>query len=455
MGGRLELQQSPHVVSGTADTRPITPAATDLSAEVARLTEEVRRVASRASKLGDVVTDLSEARSVEDVSRVVMTKGLDIVEASRGLLVLVDGERLRVLGSRGFSADFEPRLASITRDSEIPVVHAIRRGEMIWMESSDEFREKYAATNQGFEALADMQTYVAAPLIHGGEVIGAMALHFRESAALGATDRTFTLLLAQATATALHRARVYDAEQERRRHAELVAQAREDVLGVVAHDLRNPLSLIVTSTELLIEEDLEPAKRKQILEIAMRAGKQMNRLIEDLLDTVQLDSGKFSLDLADVDVSTVFRQAEETFKPLAQKRKISLTSVAPADGTCVWADSFRVSQLLGNLLGNAIKFTPEGGAVAFRATPNGREVEFDISDTGPGVPPDQIDRLFDQFWQARKSDKRGVGLGLTIAKGIVEAHGGRIWCQSVTGQGSTFSFTLPVGGSLREQVPVT
>jgi signal transduction histidine kinase len=450
----LELQQSSEVTSVTADTRPIASAATDLSAEIARLNEEVRRVASRAMKLGDVVTDLSEARSVEDVARVVLTKGMAIVEAARGLLVLVEGDRLKVLGSRGFSPGFETRLSSITRDSEIPIVHALRKGEMIWIESSEEFRDRYAAANQGFAELADMQTYVAAPLIHGGETVGAMALHFREAAALGAADRTFTLLLAQATATALYRARVYDAEQEKRRHAELVAQAREDVLGVVAHDLRNPLSLIVTSTELLLEEDLEPAKRRQILEIAMRAGKQMNRLIEDLLDTVQLDSGKFTLDLADVDVVTVFRQAEETFQPLAHKRQIHLTAVAP-DGVCVWADSFRLSQLLGNLLGNAIKFTPEGGAVTFRATQNGREVEFDVIDNGPGVPPEQINRIFDQFWQARKADKRGVGLGLTIAKGIVDAHGGRIWCQSEPGNGSTFSFTLPAGGSARQQVPVT
>jgi len=427
----------------------------DLSAEVARLNEEVRRVASRATKLGDVVTDLSGARSVEDVTRVVLSKGMAIVEAARGLLVLVDGDRLRVLGARGFSPEFESRLSSITRDSEIPIVHALRRGETIWIESAEEFRDKYEAANQGFAELADMQTYLSSPLIHGGETIGAMALHFRESAALGATDRTFTLLLAQATATALHRARSYDAEQEKRRHAELVAQAREDVLGVVAHDLRNPLSLIVTTTELLLEEDLEPAKRKQILEIAMRAGKQMNRLIGDLLDTVQLDSGKFTLDLADVEVSTVFRQAEETFLPLAHKRQIRLTSVAPAGGACVWADSFRLTQLLSNLLGNAIKFTPEGGEVTFRATPNGREVEFDVVDNGPGIPPDQIDRLFNQFWQARKADKRGVGLGLTIAKGIVDAHGGRIWCQSTPGHGSTFSFTLPVGGSARAQAPIT
>jgi signal transduction histidine kinase len=273
-----------------------------------------------------------------------------------------------------------------------------------------------------------------------------MALHFREAGALGAADRTFTLLLAQATATALHRARSYDAELEKRRHGELLAHAREDVLGVVAHDLRNPLSLIVTTTELLQEEDLDPPRRTQILDIARRAGKQMNRLIEDLLDTVQLESGRFSLVTEDVAVASIFRQAEETFRPLADKRRIRLTCMAPHESVNVRADPLRVSQVLGNLLGNALKFTPENGDVIFHAAPKGREVVFHVSDTGPGIPPEQIEHLFEQFWQARRNDKRGVGLGLTIAKGIVEAHGGKIWCESVVGGGSTFSFTLPASG---------
>jgi signal transduction histidine kinase len=110
----------------------------------------------------------------------------------------------------------------------------------------------------------------------------------------------------------------------------------------------------------------------------------------------------------------------------------------------VWvrADPFRVSQVLGNLLGNALKFTPTGGAVIFGAAVDGGEVVFRVSDNGPGIPAEQTAHLFEQFWQAR-NDKRGVGLGLTIAKGIVDAHGGRIWCESVVGSGSTFSFTLP------------
>ncbi|HEY3134323.1 MAG TPA: GAF domain-containing sensor histidine kinase [Gemmatimonadaceae bacterium] len=439
------MQLQPDVTSVTADTRPTKPIqADDSNAELERLNEELRRVRERARRLLDVTTALSEARSVEDVTGVFLTKGLAVIEAARGVLVAVEGEKLKILGTYGISPELRVKLGDISRDSEIPVVHALRKGEMISIESAEEFRRLYASSYDGFAELADMQTYLATPLRHGGETIGAMALHFREAAALGAADRAFTQLLAQATATALYRARSYDAEQEKRKHAELVAQAREEVLGVVAHDLRNPLSLIVTTTELLQEEDLEPAKRKQILDIAMRAGKQMNRLIEDLLDTVHLQSGKLSLDLEDIDVCSVLRQAEETFRPIAQKRSIQLTSIVPPAKIWVRADPLRVSQVLGNLLGNALKFTPENGSVTYGATVSDGIVAFFVSDTGPGVPEDQRAHLFEQFWQARKNDKRGVGLGLTIAKGIVDAHGGNIWCESKVGSGSTFYFTLPM-----------
>ena len=440
----MPLQHSPEISGVTSDTRSSRPTATEQRLEVERLTQEVRRVTSLASKLVDVSTALSEAQSVEDVTRVVLTKGVAVVEASRGVLVSVNGDRLDLLGTVGFTADLERELRTIGFDSEIPVVHALRQRSIVWIESGEEFREKYGEAYRGFTELADMQTYVAAPLIHAGEAVGAMALHFREAGALGAADRAFTLLLAQTAATALHRARRYDAAQEQRRRAEVVAEARAEVLGVVAHDLRNPLSLIVTTTELLEEEDLDPARRRQVLGIAKRAGKQMNRLIGDLLDTVQLESGRLSLDLEDVEVAALFRQIDETFQPLAARRRISLTEISPEDGVRVRADSFRVSQALGNLLGNAIKFTPEAGEVTVSATALDGEVVFSVRDNGPGIPAEQMEHLFEQFWQARKNDKRGVGLGLTIAKGIIEAHGGRIWCESAPSGGSIFSFALPI-----------
>jgi signal transduction histidine kinase len=421
------------------------------AAELERLNADVTRAASRATKLVDVTTALSEANSVDEVAAVVLTKGLAVVEAARGVLVLVDGDKLRLLGTHGMSPSLAAQLETLTPDTQIPVVQALRKGEMISIESAAEYREKYAAVIQGFEELADMQTYLATPLVHAGETVGSIALHFKEAAAVGASDRTFTLLLAQAAATALHRARTYDAELEKRRRAEVVAQAREDVLGVVAHDLRNPLNLIQMTVELLIDEDLPVERRKEMLDIALRASKQMNRLIDDLLDSVRLQAGRMLLDVEEVSVSTIMQQAEETFRPIADRRHVHFEAVAQ-NGVTVRADPTRVSQIVGNLVGNALKFTPEQGSVKLCVTPDEKEVVFQVVDDGPGIPADNMPHLFDNFWQARKSDRRGVGLGLAIVKGLVEAHGGKIWVESKVDHGSTFSFSLPMASTSAQMI---
>lgn len=413
------------------------------SADLERLNADVNRTATRATRLVDVTTALSEANTVDEVAAVVLTKGLAVVEAARAVLISVDGDRIKLLGSRGMSPTLDAQLAALTLDTEVPVVQAVREGKMISIESAAEYRKKYAAVIQGFEELADMQTYLATPLVHAGETVGSIALHFREAAAVGASDRTFTLLLAQAAATALHRARTYDAELDKRRHAEMAAQAREDVLGVVAHDLRNPLNLIQMTVELIIDEALLPAeRRKEMLDIALRAAKRMNRLIDDLLDTVRLQAGRMSLAVEEVSVKTILQQAEETFRPIAERRHVDFEAEVQ-DGAIVRADPARVSQIVGNLLGNAIKFTREKGSVKLRASVDDTQVVFQVVDDGPGIAPDNISHLFDNFWQARKNDRRGVGLGLTIVKGLVEAHGGRIWVESKVDHGSTFSFSLP------------
>jgi len=237
--------------------------------------------------------------------------------------------------------------------------------------------------------------------------------------------------------------RNFDSERERRKVAELMADTREEVLGVVAHDLRNPLNLIISSTDLLMQDNMDGKRRTEMLAVTLRAGKQMNRLIGDLLDTVRMQAGKFSLDLETVGVDSIFHQAEESFRPMAEKRHIQLSLINPEDGIAVRADAFRVSQIVGNIVGNAIKFTPEKGTVTVRSVANGNHVAIHVTDNGPGIAADDLSHLFDNFWQARTNDHRGVGLGLAIAKGVVEAHGGKIWCDSVPGRGSTFSFTLP------------
>ncbi len=410
--------------------------------ELERLNEELRQVAARATRLLEVTTALSQAMSVAEVAEVVLDKGVAVVEASRGLLLCLEGDRVEVLGSRGFNPQVEVWIQTLGRDTEVAIMEAVRTGTPVWVESLDEYRTRFPWAYSQVVPEAHDEALCAMPLVHGGEMIGGLSLTFAQARAFGASDRAFTQLLAQATAAALHRAWSYDMERAKRRDAELLARAREDVLGVVAHDLRNPLGLITATTEMLLDDDVPAQKAKEMLRITMRAARQMNRLISDLLDTLRLQAGRLSLDAQDVRVDEIVRQTDETFRPMAEKRSIQLELASPDANTIVRADPLRMSQIIGNLVGNAIKFTPEHGRVVLRVVPQGPVVVFQVVDTGPGIPPTQIEHLFDKFWQARQSDHRGVGLGLAIAKGLIEAHGGTLAVESVVGAGSTFSFTL-------------
>jgi signal transduction histidine kinase len=180
-----------------------------------------------------------------------------------------------------------------------------------------------------------------------------------------------------------------------------------------------------------------------MLDVEARAAKQMQRLISDLLDTVRLQAGRLSLDVEDLGVGEILEQTEQTFRPLAEEKHVRL-DIVHADGGWVRADPLRMSQIVGNLLGNALKFTPAHGCITLEAAPRDGSVVFQVHDTGPGIPPGHLDHLFDKFWQARPTDHRGAGLGLAIARGLVEAHGGEIWAESTVGSGSTFAFTVPV-----------
>ena len=283
--------------------------------------------------------------------------------------------------------------------------------------------------------------------VEGLEIIAFLIVSATVTATMEALHRSQSVAEAQAEELRRLNAEVaqrYDAERERRREAELLARAREDVLGVVAHDLRNPLNLISTTTDLMLEENLEAERGRQMLAVAKRAAMQMNRLIGDLLDTARLQSGKYALEKEDIAIGSILRQAVETFSPAASARNVRL-DVAQVDGDlAVRADPLRVSQIVGNLVGNAIKFTPEHGTVSVTVGTRGNDAVFCVRDTGPGILPEHMDHLFDNFWQARSDDHRGVGLGLAIAKALVEAHGGTIWCESRPGDGAAFFFTLPL-----------
>jgi signal transduction histidine kinase len=169
----------------------------------------------------------------------------------------------------------------------------------------------------------------------------------------------------------------------------------------------------------------------------------MNRLIGDLLDVMRMEAGRLTLEVEELTVAGILTQAEESARHLAAERHIELTVSPPDPSLRLRGDRGRLAQVFGNLLGNAIKFTPERGKVSLRAWREGAEIVFEVTDTGPGVSPEHLSHLFDRFWQANRADRRGVGLGLPIVRGIVDAHSGRLWVESQPGAGSHFFVALP------------
>ncbi|MGH7504679.1 MAG: ATP-binding response regulator [Longimicrobiales bacterium] len=228
------------------------------------------------------------------------------------------------------------------------------------------------------------------------------------------------------------------------RQAEAATRARDDVLATVSHDLKNPLGTIFTSATLLLEVPLDEEQRAKQLGIIRRTAERMNRLIQDLLDVSRMEAGRFSVEALPDRVGTLIDEALEMLEPLAAGRGVTLVDGANDRDRRVLADHDRILQVLSNLVGNAVKFTPAGGSVMIGVEADGDAMRFSVRDQGPGIPAEHLDRIFDRFWQADRKGGEGAGLGLAIARGIVEAHRGRIWAESETGAGATFFFTLPV-----------
>jgi signal transduction histidine kinase len=215
-----------------------------------------------------------------------------------------------------------------------------------------------------------------------------------------------------------------------------------ELLAIVSHDLRTPLSTIALGTTLLEDASQD---RTQVIEIIKRAADRMERLIKDLQEMGRLDAGRtLRVDARSVELATLLREACEALHIQAGAKQQEVTCDLPAPPIAVSADPDRICQVLGNLIGNAIKFTPRGGRIVLAARREGPEVRVSVTDQGPGIPEADLPRVFDPYWQAQATARLGAGIGLKIAKGLVEAHGGRIWVESKVGEGTTFSFTLPV-----------
>lgn len=244
--------------------------------------------------------------------------------------------------------------------------------------------------------------------------------------------------------------RAYGRERSAVEVAERALRAREELLGIVAHDLRSPLAAMSIRGSLLRKSSSDEKARRHG-EAIEHIGRRMEQVIRSLLDASSIEAGRFSVAPAPCVAQAILDEAEETLGALASSKAIDLVFSPAPPALGVKADRDRVVQVLTNLVGNAVKFTPEGGLVAVSAEATDEGVRFSVRDSGPGIAAEQVPRLFDRFWKGEKSNPGGTGLGLYIAKAIVEAHGGRIWLDTVPGQGTTFHFVLTSAEVATEQ----
>lgn len=325
-----------------------------------------------------------------------------------------------------------------------PIMKVIGRGQSVLVgECTDEVIDTIAHDAAHRVILTEvlrLHSFMIVPLVARGRVLGLITLAFSDSGRrYGPAELALAEELARRAALAIDNARLYGQAQQ-------AVRAREGVLAVVSHDLRNPLASILLNTSTVLELSAPGALDPWVadsLRQTVALVEQSNRLIEDLLDVSRVTNGGITLLRAPHDLRDLATRADRMLRPLAEDRGLSLEVTVPDAPVPANVDGDRVLQVLSNLVGNAIKFTPAGGRVSLAMEAANGIARVMVKDTGIGIAADELDHVFDPFRQVGDVDRRGVGLGLPIARGIVEAHGGRISASSEPGVGSVFTFTLP------------
>jgi signal transduction histidine kinase len=298
-------------------------------------------------------------------------------------------------------------------------------------------------------AREDYRAVLSVPMHRDGRVIGTVVVVRK---APGSFDERHVILLttfASQTTIAIEHARLYRDVTEKGQMLEEANRHKSAFLANMSHELRTPMNAIIGFSEVLLDPTMQvnDEERAQFLSDILNSGKHLLNLINEVLDLSKIEAGRMELQMAPAALGEVFETVQSTLRPLAAKKAIEF-DVERADGITPFPmDAARIKQVLVNLVGNAIKFTPERGRIWVRAAAENGSVQVEVGDTGPGIAPEDHERIFQEFQQAQATrgigKPEGTGLGLTLARRFVEMHGGRLWVESQVGVGSRFYFMLP------------
>lgn len=386
------------------------------------------------------------AESLDFEGSVQKTVNLAIPEIADGCVVryFEKDKRFNVKLVAHRNSDKQAMLDSFVNSSELQstfsevIEQIIKKGKVLIGRPEDFRAKKLAKLKSEVVNSLGITSYAIIPLIARGRALGLLSLVLDESKRnFKDSDKYFFESLGQRVANSVENAKLYQEASE-------AITGRENILAIVSHDLKNPLTSIGLSAQLL--ERSEPMSSAEVRWYASRivhSVNQMRTLISDLSDFGKIKSGNFVVSKFREKLADIFKIVSDTAEPLAESKRQNFEVHISPSGADIECDKDRTIQVLSNLLGNAIKFTPEGGKISLMASETKEGIRITVSDTGPGISPESLPKVFDRFWQARGNNRLGCGLGLSIAKGIVEAHGSKIWVESEIGKGAKFHFTVP------------
>jgi len=403
--------------------------------------DETEHAAESIRRL-QAVTDSALARlTLDDLLREMLARIRELLatDSASILLLTEDGQSLSVRATIGFEdaatglrVPFGKGVAGSIAASRAPLV----------VEDLSAVEAPNPVLGQNARSL------IGAPLIVEERLIGVIHADTTRPRRFTEGDLRLLQLAADRVALAIEQSRLYEVERQARRQAEEANRMKDEFLALVSHELRSPLNAILGYATLLRYGELDALKVKQSAEVIERSGKAQTQLIDDLLDTARIISGKLRIEIGPADLISVIEQAVQTIRPAADAKGISLETDLPSEIGQITGDTARLQQVVWNLLSNAVKFTPQGGRIEARLERADPYIRITVSDTGKGISSDFLPYVFNRFRQADASSAKrrgGLGLGLALVKYLVELHGGTTEAASAgEGQGATFKVTLPV-----------
>lgn len=460
-GARRLWRESLFPVRG-ADGRPVAVGAivADItehrrgSAERARLLAAIASSAERTAGLQSIAAALAPALTPAEVARVTVEESVRALHARSGALLLLQPGRaaLELSYAVGYADDTFADL-QFDLDADLPACEAVRRGAPIYVHDLGEAEARYPEL-AAFRAQVPDVAWATLPLISEGRKQGALSLGFTTPQEFSAEDRALLTAMAQQCAQALERARLYAAERQLREAAEGAVRERDDLIALISHDLKNPLTVIQGQAQLMERrlsrgETIEPARLVRGLSAIYQAAGHISAQIEELLDLAVINAGRpLRLDVHAADLATIVRRAVSLAQTNTERHSL-LLEVEDDDLAGEW-DGRRVERVVGNLLSNAIKYSPAGGKVRVQLRREhdvaGDWAQLSVADQGIGIPSADLPHIFERFHRAANTVGRirGTGLGLTSALRVVEQQGGTLEVVSVEGEGSTFTMRLPL-----------